>query len=304
MVAVARQLTDFFAAEPVRPRAVESLTRADRIRGLALRWRDQRDTAARDALLDLHQPLIHAFAKRYPSRLGYEDLVQEAQLGFLRALDTYDPDRGVELSTYARHWIRAYVHRYLLRSWSVVARFTTHEKRRVFFGAGHARRALGLAGQEEEEGDEEKVASRLKVRPEVVREVESARGLHDEALEGSSDDGHERFASCLPGPDDAAIDNERARLLRERLPKALATLDERERMIFLSRFDPDEAVPLEELGARLGVTRERARQLETRARKKLAASFADLVDEETARQAMVAPPRRRCRARSNAAATA
>ncbi len=298
MVAVARQLNPHsFDAELVaHPRPVELVTKTDRVRALALRWRDRQDPAARDALLAMHQPLIHAFAKRYPARLGYEDLVQEAQLGFLRALESYDPDRGVELSTYARHWIRAYVHRYLLRTWSVVARFTTHEKRRVFFGAGHARRALGI--QDPQPEDLGRVAGKLKVRPEVVREVEQARGLHDEALEGSNEDGQERFASSLPAPDEMAESNERARLLRERLPKALASLDDRERMIFLSRFDPDEAVPLEELGARLGVTRERARQLETRARKKLAASFADLVDADTARQAMIAPPRRRCRARA------
>ena len=300
MVAVASQMNEVPSAEVARPRKVEQLPRADRIRTLALRWRDERDPAARDALLAMHQPLIHAFARRYPQRLGYEDLVQEAQLGFLRALDSYDPDRGVELSTYARHWIRAFVHRYLLRSWSVVARFTTHEKRRVFFGAGHARRALGITDPQPE--DELRIARKLNVRPEVLREVEAARGLHDEMLEGSNDEGHERFASALPMPEEAASDAERARLLRERLPAALASLDERERMIFLARFDPDEAVPLEELGARLGVTRERARQLETRARKKLAASFADLVDEDVARQAMKAPPRRRCRARSSASA--
>jgi len=299
MVAVASQFNESPEAAPAGAEPVEPLPRAERIRALALRWRDERDPAARDELLAMHQSLIHGFAKRYPQRLGYEDLVQEAQLGFLRALDSYDPDRGVELSTYARHWIRAFVHRYLLRSWSVVARFTTHEKRRVFFGAGHARRSLGIT--DPQPGDEERVARKLKVRPEVVREVEAARGLHDEALEGGSDEGHERFACSLPTPDEQACDNERARLLRERLPAALAGLDERERMIFLNRFDPDEAVPLEELGARLGVTRERARQLETRARKKLAASFADLVDADVALQAMKAPPRRRCRARSSSA---
>lgn len=301
MVAVARQFdASLPALRPIPSSKVVTLptNRAERIHELAIRWRDQRDERARDQLLHLHQPMIHAFARRYPARLGTEDLVQEAQLGFLRALDSYDPDRGVELATYARHWIRAYVHRYLLRSWSVVARFTTHEKRRVFFGAGHARRALGMVSPQS--GDEQQLAARLKVKAETVREVEQARGLHDEALEGTLDDGQERFASSLPMPEELAAEGERNRILRERLPKALASLDDRERMIFLARFDPDEAVPLEELGARLGVTRERARQLETRARKKLAASFADLVDEETAALAQVAPPRRRCRARSAA----
>lgn len=309
MVAPARQLveeedvptTSSGSADVARPcRLVEDEpSRSERIRLLAIRWRDQRDPAARDELLALHQPLIRGFARRYPARLGHEDLVQEAQLGFLRALETFEPDRGVELSTYARHWIRAYVHRYLLKSWSVVARFTTHEKRRVFFGAGHARRALGISSPQP--GDEHEIARKLKVRPEVVREVESARGLRDEGLEANTEDGYERFASTLPCPEELAARSEQQRLVRERLPGALAALDERERMIFLNRFDPDEALPLEELGARLGVTRERARQLETRARKKLAASLADLVDEETALQAMVAPPRRRCRARSSAA---
>lgn len=283
---------------PATVAVVEPLGRTERIRLLATRWREDGDTRARDQLLALHQGLIHGFVRRYPARVGIEDLTQEAQLGFLRALETFDPDRGVELATYARHWIRAYVHRYLLRSWSVVARFTTHEKRRVFFGAGNARRSLGLSAGE----DEETLATHLNVRLETLREVEQSRRSLDEGLEGGEDQTQERFASQGPGPEGEAARNETARLVRERLPEALAALDERERMIFLSRFDPDEAVSLEELGSRLGVTRERARQLETRARKKLAASFADLVDADLARQAQIAPPRRGFRARSPAAA--
>ena len=295
MIAAAHPLAPPAAEEKApRLKAVES--RSERIRRLVRRWHATGDERARVELLELHQPLLRGFVRRYPERIGHDDLLQEAQLGFLRALESFEPDRGVELSTYARHWIRAYVHRYLLRSWSTVARFTTHEKRRVFFGAGHARRALGLG--EPKPGDVERLARHLKVKPELVREVEYARGLHDEALEHASDDREPRFSSELPGPDQLAERRERARLLRERLPAALAALDERERIIFLARFDPDEAVPLEELGARFGVTRERARQLETRARRKLAASFADLVDEDLAREAMKAPPRRRCRARA------
>lgn len=286
--------------EDVANHDVEPLDRSDRIRFLATRWRDVRDPAARDELLRLHQSLIHGFVRRYPVRLGMEDLAQEAQLGFLRALETFEPERGVELATYARHWIRAYVHRYLLRSWSVVARFTTHEKRRVFFGAGNARRALGLSAPTP--GDEVAVARQLNVKVDTVREVEQSKRSSDEGLELGEEDGEERFASEGPSPEREAARRETARLVRERLPAALAALDDRERMIFLHRFDPDEAVPLEELGARLGVTRERARQLETRARRKLAATFADLVDGDLARQAMIAPPRRGFRARSTAVA--
>jgi len=294
MVAFASEL-ESGAPAPVRPQDPFGHRRSEHVRALARRWRDERDPEARDALLAMHQKLIHAFVRRYPARIGHEDLLQEAQLGFLRALESYDPERGIELATYARHWIRAYVHRYLLRSWSVVARFTTHEKRRVFFGAGHARRALGIT--DPQPGDEERVARKLAVRPSVVREVEASRSLQDETLE-IGEEGHDRFAAADPAPEEEAWRNERARLLRERLPEALGALDERERLVFLSRCDPDEAVPLEELGARLGVTRERARQLEVRARRKLAAAFADLVDEATAARAMEAPPRRRCRART------
>lgn len=301
---------DGFDSRSVRPAAVEGdhtshprvevLDRSERIRLLAVRWRDHGDARAREQLLALHQGLIRGFVRRYPARLGVEDLTQEAQLGFLRALDTYDPERGIELATYARHWIRAYVHRYLLRSWSVVARFTTHDKRRAFFGTGNARRVLGssLAAPP----DDEALAKYLKVRVETVREVEASKRSLDEGLELGDESSQDRFAAKGPSPEKEAARSETARIVRERLPSALATLDERERMIFLSRFDPDEAVSLEELGARLGVTRERARQLETRARRKLAASFADLVDADLAKQAMIAPPRRGFRARSPVAA--
>jgi RNA polymerase sigma-32 factor len=295
MVAIAKQLV---AERRSQPRAEGAVSRSQTVRELAHRWRDHRDVRARDRLLWLHLPLIEAIANRYPARLGREDFVQEGQLGFLRALETFDPDRGVELSTYARHWVRAYVHRYLLKTWGIVPRFTTHEKRRVFFGAGHARRALGLTSPTD--GDEKVIARKLKVKPETVLDVEHARGLRDEPLELSDDDPRERFAVQGPGPEDSAWDSERARLLRDRLPSALEGLDDRERMIFLHRFDPDESTPLEVLGSRLGVTRERARQLECRARRKLAASFADLVEDDVAAEALRAPPPRRRRARGQA----
>jgi RNA polymerase sigma-32 factor len=300
MVAIARQLVDESPDSRAEARSEARISRSHTVRELARRWRDHRDERARDRLLYLHMPLIEAIANRYPARLGREDFVQEGQLGFLRALETFDPDRGVELATYARHWVRAYVHRYLLKTWGIVPRFTTHEKRRVFFGAGHARRALGLTSPTD--GDETIIARKLKVKPETVLEVEQARSIRDEPLEVSDDDPRERFASHLPGPEEATWDAERARLLRERLPRALEGLDERERMIFLHRYDPDESTPLEILGSRLGVTRERARQLECRARRKLAASFADLVPDEVAAEALKAPPPRRRRARAQARA--
>ena len=303
MVAIAKQLVDEPRSEPrPEPRPEATVARSQTVRELARKGRDHRDARARDRLLWLHLPLIEAIANRYPARLGREDFVQEGQLGFLRALETFDPDRGVELSTYARHWVRAYVHRYLLKTWGIVPRFTTHEKRRVFFGAGHARRALGMTSPTE--GDEKIIAKKLKVKPETVLEVEQARGIRDEPLEVSDDDPRERFASHVPGPEDSAWDAERSRLLRDRLPSALEGLDDRERMIFLHRFDPDESTPLEILGSRLGVTRERARQLECRARRKLAASFADLVEDEVAAEALRAPPPRRRRARTRGQAEA
>src|SRR5690606_35317406 len=117
--------------------------------------------------------------------------IQEAQLGFLRALESFDPGRGVTLATYARYWIRAYVHRYLLRTWSIVPRFTTHEKRRVFFGANRARRALGI--EEDDDRSIRRIARKLRVRPEVVVEVERGRQIRDEALETQSDDPRDRF---------------------------------------------------------------------------------------------------------------
>jgi RNA polymerase sigma-32 factor len=293
MVAVAKQLeqgregVNGAAIRQVRPQQVEDLVR---------RWRDRHDSRARDALLAMHMPLVHWVSSKYPARLGKEDIVQEAQLGFLRALESFDPDRGVTLATYARYWIRAYVHRYLLRTWSIVPRFTTHEKRRVFFGANRARLALGI--EEDDERAVRRIARRLRVRPEVVAEVEHGRQLRDEGLETHSEDPRDRFATEWPGPEAQTDASERARLLRERLPAALGALDERERMIFLARFDPDEAIPLEVLGRRLGITRERARQLESRARRKLAVSFSDLVEEDVAAVARVAPPPRRRRARS------
>lgn len=290
MVALGKQLEI-----EARNAAVVQEVRPQRVAELFRRFRDTRDGSARDALLAVHLPLLRSMVRSYPQFLGREDMLQEAQIGFLRALETFDPDRGVTLATYARYWIRAHLNRYLLRTWSVVPRYTTYEKRRVFFGAGKARRELGVDGTDE--ASVRKVARRLRVSPQVVAEVEGTRGLRDEGL-GEGEDGHERFASHTPLPEDEAATEERNQMIRQRLPGALAQLDDRERLIFLSRMDPDEALPLEALGERLGVSRERARQLELRARRKLAQAFSDLVDADVAAQALVAPPPRNRRARA------
>ena len=243
---------------------------------LARAWRDRgdHDAAAKLALANLRHVVSIAISyRRYGIPLA--ELIAEGNFGVVHAIRKYDPDRGNRFVTYAAYWIRAYILNHVIHSWSLVGVGSGPLRSKMFFRLRRERaRIAGLVG-EGEEGDR-MLAERFGAPAEKVLEMarrleardvsldakvfeDGARALVD-TLVADEQDQEERFARAEEGA-----------LLREQLSEAVEVLDPRERYIVEARMmaDPEEELSLAEIGRRLGVSRERARQLEARAKKKL-----------------------------------
>ncbi|MDK9697316.1 MAG: RNA polymerase factor sigma-32 [Siculibacillus sp.] len=249
----------------------------DEERDLASRWRDRRDEAALHRLTSAHMRLVIAMAARFRRYgLPQADLIQEGHVGLLEAAQRFEPEREVRFSTYASWWIRAAIQDYVLRNWSIVRGGTSSAQKALFFNLRRLR--AHLAQELDGAGEPEifaAIADRLGVSVADV-EAMSARlsgpdaSLNAPMIEG--EDGAERqdlLMSDEPIADEAVgsrIDGERRLAwLRE----ALGVLNERELKIVEERRLSENGETLEALGARLGISKERVRQIEARALEKL-----------------------------------
>jgi len=245
---------------------------AEEERELARAYRERGDARAGHALVAANLRFVVKIASGYHRPgLRLADLVQEGNMGLLRAVQKFDPELGIRLVTYAVWWIRAYIQNHVLSSWSVVKVGTTQAQRKIFFGLAQARRADERAGGE---GDpDERVARRLRVAPEEVRSMGrrlEGRDLSLDVAVGEGGTTHADQVAADESPADERLgDAQAARLLEDGLVAALAGLDDRERLIVERRIMADHPVTLLELGSLLGVSRERTRQLESRALGKL-----------------------------------
>ena len=254
---------------------VPVLSREDE-QSLARRFRDDADVEAARALVLSHLRFVAHIARGY---LGYGlpvgDLVQEGNVGLMKAVKRFDPDLGVRLVSFAVHWIRAEIHEYVLRNWRLVKVATTKAQRKLFFNLLRMKKGLGWLSAEETAT----VARELGVEPAEVTEMErrlSARDLtFDPSPSESDEEDIHNPAAYLPAPDaDPAQQVEDAEwedASHAGLTRAIAELDPRSRDILASRWmsgDADKAT-LHDLAARHGVSAERIRQLEANAIKKL-----------------------------------
>ena len=255
-------------------------------KSLARRFRDEGDLAAARGLVMSHLRLVIAVARGY---LGYglphADLIQEGNIGLMKAVKRFDPERGVRLVSFALHWIKAEIHEYILKNWRLVKVATTKAQRKLFFNlrsmksaiAHEAHNAAGFASLSPAEV--RSVASQLGVKPEEVVEMETRMGGADISLEPLSDDDEEHYAPIAYLAADHSVEpsiqlerKERDRLHDSGLRDALAGLDERSRTIVQRRWlvdDGAEAATLHELAAEYGVSAERIRQIEAKAMQKM-----------------------------------
>ena len=213
------------------------------------------------------------------------DLIQEGNIGLMKAVQKFDPDKEIRLISYAVWWIRAYIQNYILKSWSLVKLGTTQAQRKLFFSLARTRRELEKYNQgEPSNSNTEEIARRLRVKPAEVREMEQRMGGRDLSLDAPmGEDGtntHVDFvASSAAGQDDEFADREEAGIVAARVDTALRRLDPRERFIIQQRVMNERPMTLKELGEHFGFSRERARQLEIRAKDKLKIELAALMTE-------------------------
>ncbi|GAB6066725.1 RNA polymerase sigma factor RpoH [Methylothermus subterraneus] len=254
---------------------------AEEERELARRYRQENDIEAAKRLVLSNLRYVVPIAKRY---LGYglplADLIQEGNIGLMKAVKRYDPSLGVRLISFAVHWIKAEIHEFILRNWRIVKIATTKAQRKLFFNLRKAKKQLGWLNPEETEA----VAKDLGVKAETVREMEQRLNGQDLAFENNSEADEPGYPLApvhyLASADEAdpALQLEEAqwnRLLHARLGQALAQLDERSREIIESRWLGEKKVTLQELASVYGVSAERIRQLENNAIRKLKAILAE-----------------------------
>jgi RNA polymerase sigma-32 factor len=248
---------------------------------LARRLRNDNDLAAAQALIVSHLRLVVSIARGY---LGYglphADLIQEGNVGLMKAVKRYDPEQGVRLVSYAMHWIKAEIHEYILRNWRMVKLATTKAQRKLFFNLRSHK--PGLDAMTPDQVDE--LAATLKVKREEVIEMEMRMAGRDVALEAPTDDEDDHYApiSYLSAehsePHKVLEAKQFDHLQSEGLEAALAKLDDRSRRIVEARWlanDDGSGATLHELAAEFGVSAERIRQIETAAMKKMKTSLAE-----------------------------
>src|SRR5690606_11504442 len=250
----------------------------DEERDLAERWRDKHDQQALNRITLSHMRLVIAMATKFRHfGLPVSDLVQEGHVGLLEAAARFEPERGVRFSTYATWWIRASMQDYILRNWSIVRGGTSSAQKALFFNLRRLRTKLQRAGGATPSQEiYREVAHALHVSENDVALMDARLANADTSLHAplrsDNDPASERidFLVCeAPSPDELAretIDGERR---AQWLQQALGTLNGRELIIVRERRLSEEGATLEALGATLGISKERVRQIESRALEKL-----------------------------------
>jgi RNA polymerase sigma-32 factor len=240
--------------------------------GLARRFRAENDIDAARELVLSHLRVVVAIARGY---LGYGlphgDLIQEGNIGLMKAVKRFDPERGVRLVSFAVHWIRAEIHEFVLRNWRMVKIATTKAQRKLFFNLRSMKPTLDPLTRSEIGA----MARQLRVKPEEVAEMEMRLAGQEVALEPSTDD-DEAYAPIAyladrsPEPSEVVEAREEETLRKRGLENALASLDTRSRRIIETRWlrEKDPAT-LHDLAAEFKVSAERIRQIEAKALQKM-----------------------------------
>jgi RNA polymerase sigma-32 factor len=239
---------------------------------LAKRWRQHHDSDAAHKLVTSHLRLVAKIAMGYRGYgLPISDVISEGTVGLMHAVKRFDPEKGFRLATYAMWWIKAAIHEYILRSWSLVKMGTTASQRKLFFTLRKAKSRISAV----DEGD---------MRPEQVRLIAGQLGVTEQAVvdmnrrlggdtslnapirdDGDSGEWLDWLADESPDQESQLAESEQLVDRQKALGQALSVLNDRERRIFEARRLADEPVTLDDLASEFGVSRERIRQIEVRA---------------------------------------
>ena len=243
-------------------------------------YRENEDLTAAGRLVMSHLRLVVSVARGY---LGYglphADLIQEGNIGLMKAVKRFDPDRGVRLVSFALHWIRAEIHEYVLRNWRLVKIATTKAQRKLFFNLRSHKQGIATFTPEEVDA----LAKKLNVKPEEVSEMEMRLSGGDTALEAPLDHEEDSYAPIAYLRDTAdepvvALEKLETEVNRTQgLARALSSLDERSRRIVEARWlgEDKDQLTLHDLAAEFSVSAERIRQIEAKAMKKMKVALAE-----------------------------
>lgn len=242
----------------------------------ATRFKENNDLEAAQRLIVSHLRLVVSIARGY---MGYglpqSDLIQEGNIGLMKAVKRFDPDRGVRLVSFAMHWIKAEINEFIVRNWRLVKTATTKAQRKLFFNLRSMKQGLESLHPDEVNH----IARELKVKPEEVREMEYRLNGHEISLDAHiDDDGEESFSPIAyledesPEPS-AFLENQQTEQLQSMgLSKALESLDKRSRRVLEARWLTENATStLHDLAAEFNVSAERIRQIEQKAMQKIKA---------------------------------
>ena len=249
-------------------------------RGLAERFYYEDDLAAARELVLCHLRFVIHVARGYSGYgLPQGDLIQEGNVGLMKAVRRFNPEVGVRLVSFAVHWIKAEMHEYILRNWRIVKVATTKAQRKLFFNLRSAKKRLGWFSPQEVEA----VAEDLGVPPEVVMQMEGRMAAQDAAFDGDpgSDDGEsfvaapaQYLADDSMNPAEIVAEEDWTEQSMAQLHDALGDLDERSQEIVRLRWLNEPKVTLHELAKQYGISAERVRQVEAKAMKKLRSALA------------------------------
>lgn len=243
---------------------------------LAKRYKDEGDSSAGQALITSNLRFVIKVALGYRNYgVKLMDLIQEGNIGLMKAVQRFDPERGYRLISYAIWWIKAYIQNYIIRSWSLVKIGTTQAQRKLFYRISDLPE---FRDHEEHMKNVAQLAQRINVAKDEVIDMAARLKAHDLSLDDMiGDSSRDSFADTLK--DDDLNQEETLGLLQERrelklwADDAVKTLNPREKYILENRVLADEPVTLKELGKHFGITRERARQIERAALEKLRCNF-------------------------------
>ncbi len=248
---------------------------------LARRWHEEQDLDAAKQLILSHLRFVVRLARQYSGYgLAQEDLIQEGNIGLMKAVKCFDPNLGVRLATFAAYWIKAEIHDFVLRNWRLVRVATTKAQRKLFFNLRRLKKGFSALTRQEIQD----IAVELNVKPQDVQEMEMRLYNQDVFLDTTPEDGQE-YHYTLPTSTDAGLvyqnpehlylEDQQQKKTSQQLQNALAQLPERTRDIILARHLSQEKTSLHDLAQRYKISAERVRQIEQAGMEKLRAAFDD-----------------------------